>query len=239
MKTVSFAAVAAALVAAAAGTASADSVNVKFVGTGKGSNVKIIAPGVNQNVFAGQLNHEISGGTGLGAILNGTYVTYCADITQHVTSTTKSYSVVPIEAVPNVSPMGMTKADALRNLYSLGAGVQLTPAASNDFAAAFQLAVWEVISDFNSNLGISSLSITDGTFEAKSTNGNALSSGITNHLNSLFAGIFNLPEGSAPVEIAGISHATAQDQIVTVPTPGALALAGLGGGLLISRRRKA
>jgi len=239
MKTVSFAVVAAAVVAAAAGAASADTVNVKFVGTGKGSNVKIIAPGVNQNVFAGQLKHEMSGGTGLGAILNGTYVTYCTDITQHVTSTTKSYTVVPIEDVPNVSPMGLSKADALRNLYSFGAGVQLTPAATNDFAAAFQLAVWEVVSDFNSNLGVSSLSITDGTFKAKSTNGNALSSGITNQLNNLFAGIFNLPEGSAPVEIAGISHATAQDQIVTVPTPGALALAGLGGGLLIKRRRKA
>lgn len=239
MKTASFAVVAAVVVAAAAGAASADTVNVKFVGTGKGSNVKIIAPGVNQNVFAGQLKHEMSGGTGLGALFNGTYNTYCTDITQYVTSTTKSYTVVPIEQVPNVSPMGLSKADALRNLYSYGAGVQLTPAASNDFAAAFQIAVWEVVSDFNSNLGVSSLSVTDGSFKAKSTNGNALSSGITTQLNNLFSGIFNLPEGSAPVEIAGLSHGSAQDQIVTVPTPGALALAGLGGGLLIKRRRKA
>jgi hypothetical protein len=239
MKTALFTVVAAAVITAAAGAASADTVNVKYLGTGKGSNVKIIAPGVNQNVFAGQLNHQISGGTGLGAILNGTYATYCADITQYVTSTTKTYTVVPIEQVPNVSPMGLSKADALRNLYSFGAGVQLTNAASNDFAAAFQIAVWEVVSDFNSNLGLTSLSVTDGSFKAKSTNGNALSAGIMNNLNTIFSGIFNLPEGTVPVEIAGISHATAQDQIVVVPTPGALALAGLGGGLLIKRRRKA
>lgn len=239
MKTALFTVVAAAVITAAAGAASADTVNVKYLGTGKGSNVKIIAPGVNQNVFAGQLNHQISGGTGLGAILNGTYATYCTDITQYVTSTTKSYTVVPIEQVPNVSPMGLSKADALRNLYTFGAGVQLTNAASNDFAAAFQIAVWEVVSDFNSNLGLTSLSVTDGTFKAKSTNGNVLSAGIMNNLNTIFSGIFNLPEGAVPVEIAGISHATAQDQIVVVPTPGALALAGVGGGLLIKRRRKA
>lgn len=239
MKNVSFAVVAAAVVAAAAGAASADTINVKYLGTGKGTNVKIVGPGVNQNVFAGQLNHQLSGGTGLGAILNGTYATYCSDITQFVTSTTKTYTVVPIEQVPNVSPMGLSRADALRNLYTFGAGVQLTPAATNDFAAAFQIAVWEVVTDFNPNVGISSLSISGGNFKAYNTSGGNLSSGIMTQLNNLFSGIFNLPEGAAPVEIAGISHATAQDQIVVVPTPGALALAGLGGGLLIKRRRKA
>jgi hypothetical protein len=239
MKTASFAVVAAAVVAAVAGSAFADTVNVKYVGTGKGSNVKIIAPGVNQNVFAGQLRHEITGGTGLGAMFNGTYVTYCSDVSQYVTSTTKSYTVLPLEQVPGAAPMGLSKADALRNLYTFGAGSQLLNTSSNDFAAAFQLAVWEIVHDFNSNLGVSSLSISDGTFKAKSTNGNALSSGINAQINNLFSGIFNLPEGASQTPLAGLSHATAQDQIVVVPTPGALALAGLGGGLLIKRRRKA
>ncbi len=239
MKTVKFAVVAAAVVAAAAGAASADTVNVKFVGTAKGSNIKIVAPGVNTNVFAGQLKHELSGGTGLGALFNGTYNTYCTDITQYVTSTTKAYTVVPVEQVPNVSPMGLSKADALRNLYTYGAGVQSTSAASNDFATAFQIAVWEIVSDYNTNLGLTSLSVSGGSFKAYNTSGGSLSSGITTQLNNLFSGIFNLPEGAVPAQIAGISHASAQDQIVTVPTPGALALAGMGGGLLIKRRRKA
>lgn len=238
MKTTTFAVVAA-VVAAAAGAASADTVNAKFVGTGKGANVKIIGPGVNQNVFAGQLKHELSGGTGLGAMLNGTYVTYCSDISQYVTSTTKTYTVLPVEQVPGASPMGLNKASALRNLYTFGAGAQLLNTATNDYAAAFQIAVWEIVHDYNSNLGVSSLSLTGGSFQAKNTNGNALPSGIATQLNTLFAGIFNLPEGANPVDIAGISHATAQDQIVTVPTPGALALAGTGGLLFIKRRRKA
>jgi hypothetical protein len=235
-RTTAFAAVVA--VVAAAGLAHADTLSVKYLGTGKGSNVRITTPAGSSNVFAGQLRHELTGGTGLGSLFNGTYVTYCSDVDQFVTSTTRTYSVVPLPAVPGTSPMGADKANALTNLYSFAGGSQLLSTATNDFATAFQLAVWEIVHDFNPGTGLASLNITAGSFRAQKTNSTPLASGITTHLSSLFSAAVTTPEGPA-VELAGITHATAQDQIVLVPTPGALALAGVGGLLLAKRRRSA
>jgi len=224
-------------VGSAASMAHANTVDVKFLGTSKGSNVKIVTPGGTSNVFAGQLRHQINNGTGLGAMFNGTYVTYCSDANQFVSGTTKQFNIVPVQDVPGTTPMGVAKANALTNLYTFASGNHILSTVSNDYAAAFQLAVWEIIYDFNANVGLSSLDIATGAFSAKNTNNSALSSSIANQVNTFLDGVFNLPEGAPAAELAGITHATAQDQIVQVPSPGAIALAGLGGLMFAKRRR--
>ncbi len=226
------AAAAAALVSSAA---IADTVDVKFLGTGAGTSVKINLGGNANNVFAGQLYHQFSNGTGKGAELNGTYITFCTDLTEYVTSTTKSYNVVSIAAMPNSSPMGAAKAQAIADLYAYGAGQQLITTAANDYAAAFQIAIWEIVSDFNPFAANNGLNLTAGSLKVTKTNGSALSSSITNTVAAMFAA---LGTNSSHGGILGVSRNGSQDQLVVVPlpTPGLLALAGFAGVVALRRR---
>lgn len=223
--------------------AMADTVNMKFTGTAQGRNAKITFGSNTQNVFSGQLKHTISGGTGSAAALNGNWLTFCTDITQHVTSTNKVYDVVNVSQVPAGSPMGVAKAGLITSLYNVAGNNALLVAANTDLASAFQLAVWEIVSDFNPSAGRSSLSITNGWFNAKNTDGSALPTVIANYLTTWFDAI----AGGSPVTgnsaLVGLANGDAQDQIISVappiPAPGSLALAGLGLGLIARRRRVA
>lgn len=218
------------------GVALADPVDVKFMGTAKGTTVKIIVNGNDTNVFAGQLTHHFTNGTGLGAMLSGDLVTYCADISQYVTSSYKTYDVTSLGVLPNVAPMGVDKANAIAGMYAWAAGTQLLNTTSNDFAAAFQIAIWEIVTDFSLAEGAGSLSLTAGNFKAKKSNGDPLSGGILTQYNTLISHIYDpLPEG---VTLLGLTHATAQDQIVVVPAPGVASLAGLGLVAVCARRRR-
>lgn len=225
-------------VAAFVSAAGADVVNVKFTGTGQGGNVSVQFNGSPMNVFAGQLKHDLSGGTGAAAGLSGNYRTYCTDLYQFVTSTMLSYDVVPIEALPSSSPMGAAKASALMDMYTTANGAQLLPSAANDYAQAFQLAVWEVATDYNPNVGSSSLSVTAGNFRATNTDGGQLSESVRGHLTSLFAAI-GAPRTGATPQVLGLRSGSNQDQLVQVPGPGSAVMATAGGLLVGVRRRRA
>lgn len=229
----------AAVIAALAGAATlagADTIDVRFTGTGRGQQVRVTHPGGTMNVFAGQLYHELTNGSGpLGDEIEGTWATYCTDLTQYVTSTVRTYDVVDVALVPNVSPMGVARADALRDLYAFSNGLQGQTGASNDYAAAFQLAVWEIVTDYNAGVGLSSLSITSGSFRATKTDGSALSAGVSAALNTFFGAIGAEGPGAS---LLGLRSSSAQDQIIPiVPAPGPIALAGLGALCLGMRRR--
>lgn len=219
-----------------AGAAQADTINVRFTGTGAGSNVHVASPGFSGNVFAGQLKHTLSGGTGAAAAFDGDYLTYCTDLAQHVTGSTKSYDVVSITQLPDSSPMGDAKANAIRSIYSAANSAQSVVGASNDLATAFQLAVWEIVTDFNPAASNSGLSITGGSFLATTTNGGSLSGGILSQLNTLFAAAL---AGAGGTDLVGIRSGQYQDQIlpIAVPAPGAAALASLGLLCMTGRRR--
>lgn len=230
--------IAAAVVVAAAGAAQADTIDVRYLGTGAGSSVRITNNGSSRNLFAGQLRHTLTNGTGLGATLHGTWVTFCTDLNQSVTSTTRTYDVVDVAQVPNWGPMGIARANAIRDMYAYANGSQLVPgSATNALATAFQLAVWEIVTDFNPSVGVASLSLSSGGFRATRTNGSSLSSAVMGHVNALFGSIGAAPTGGN-VSILGIRSATAQDQIVPIPAPGAFALTSLGCVCLAGRRRR-
>lgn len=231
----------AAVIAASSGTVLADQIDVRFTGTGRGQNVRITYPTpsgpASQNVFAGQLLHDLRNGTGVAAGLSGVYTTFCTDVAQYVTSTTRRYDVVSISLLPSSDPMGADKAAAILDLYNFAAGTVLSSGVSNEMAAAFQLALWEIVTDYNPGVGRTSLNVTNGGFRATQTNGSALSSGVNTHLNSLFNAIGTTGAGGAV--LLGLSSGSAQDQILTtvIPAPGALALAGMGLMGLARRRR--
>lgn len=225
-------------VMAVAGAASADVVGVKFTGTGKGGNYGVVFNGSSMNVFAGQLKHTLGGGTGAAAGLSGSHVTFCTDLYQYVSSTTITYDVVPIEALPSSSPMGAARASALLDIYTTANGAQNASAAADALASAFQLAVWEVATDYNPEVGASSLNVAAGGFRASKTDGSPLPANVQAHLATFFAAV-GAPRGAAAPELVGLRSGSNQDQLLQVPGPGSAAIAGLGGLLTVGRRRRA
>jgi len=226
---------AAVVAAACAGSAfAAATVNVKYNGTGAGKTVKVSYFGSEKNLFAGQLKHTLTGATGSYAWTNKQWLTYCTDLSQYVTSTTKVYTFDTLPNMPGNAPMGADKAAVVQNLFNFANGAQVASGITGDYAAAFQLAIWEVVTDYSSSSSLAGLSLTSGNFKAKNSNGSALSSGITNAYNTLMTGAFS--SMSTSVQVLGVSSCDYQDQIFQVPAPGSLALAGLG-GLMMKRRR--
>ncbi|QOJ00196.1 MAG: hypothetical protein HRU70_06725 [Phycisphaeraceae bacterium] len=226
--------------AAAAGfaaQANADFVDVRYLGTGRGQELRVEFNGHTQNLFAGQLRHRLSNGTGDAAALNGDHLTFCSDLAQYVSSSTKTYETVAVALIPASSPMGALKAAAIYDLYTAGSALALESDADNKRAAAFQIALWEIVSDYDGSAA--SLSLTAGSFKAFKKDGGALDATIRNHALALFAAVGSNTEHS--VHLTGLSSRTAQDQIlagfnVPAPASGALALAGC---LVLARRRRA
>ena len=99
-----------AIFAVSAVSASADIVDMRFLGTGSGRNVRVTTPDRTFNVFAGQLRHSFSNGTGAASALNGELLTYCTDLTQYVSSTTRSFTVRTVGEAPAGNAMGADKA---------------------------------------------------------------------------------------------------------------------------------
>lgn len=221
--------------------ASADTVDMKFTGTGKGSNVKVTLTNNTFNVFAGQLKHTMQNGTGTGANLSGNYITFCSDLYETVTSSYKTYTLTDLNNLPDSSPMGFARAGAIWNIYQAFGSSALNTNANNDLAAAFQIAIWEIATDFNPNTGLSSLNVNSGSFKAVQTNGNALTGAIATNLNNIFNAAVANVSADPSLFLTGLMHSTAQDQIVatttTIPTPATGALAALG-LLCMGRRRR-
>ncbi|MDX2130774.1 MAG: PEP-CTERM sorting domain-containing protein [Planctomycetota bacterium] len=216
---------------ALAGAAGASTIDVRFTGTQRGSNVRITSPDLTGAVFAGQLKHRLSDGP---AALNGDWITFCTDLAQHVTSNTRSYEVVDVAMLPGSSPMGADAALAINDLYAFSNGAQLSTSTSNDLATAFQLAVWEIVVDFDPEAPGFNLSVFDGDFRATKSDGSNLSSGVLTHLSSLFGAIGG---SHAPASLLGLRSGQHQDQLIPVPAPGATVLAGLGLVCVSARRR--
>jgi hypothetical protein len=133
--------------------------------------------------------------------------------------------------------MGNTRAQGVYNLYQAAAGQQF--GSDNAYAAAFQVALWEVVYDFTGTLA--SLNLGSGTLSVTQTNGNALSGAILTDINALFAAVVNGTAGQNG--LMGLSNNGAQDQIyqtaTVVPLPHAAwaGLAGLALAMGIKRHR--
>ncbi|MEZ6242456.1 MAG: Cys-Gln thioester bond-forming surface protein [Phycisphaerales bacterium] len=221
-------------IAIAATSANADVVQMKFLGTGAGRNVTIRSSGYDGGVFAGQLEHRINAPGD--SPLDGDWITYCVDYYDFVSSRYNQFYVSNLKNAPDHHPMGEVKAQAIVDLYAYAGGAQLDPHASNDFAAAFQLAIWEIIDDYNGSA--SSLNINAGDFQAWTSSswrsGHTLDSRIADYLCDLFDAVGT--GGRVPGLVALINDCY-QDQIVYTPAPGVLAGFGVL-GLGASRRRR-
>ena len=233
MKTFAFTVLA---TAAAASAARADFVDLAFLGTASGQNVQAVHFGSTTNVFAGQLRHRFSNGTGAAAAMNGDHLTVCSDFYQHVTSSARTYEVVDIDQLPSSLPMGAVRAQALRDVFdAFGAGA-LAVNASSTLAAAFQVAVWEIVTDYSG--AAESLDLSAGSFRARQTSGVAFTGSLATQISQILA-VVGAAHQESGLSMAGLRSGANQDQIVlgyAVPAPGTAALAGLG--LVFAGRRR-
>lgn len=197
--------------AAVAGVASADTVDLKYLGTGAGKSVSISGPGPHSSVFAGQLRHEMDGQD---------VTTFCVEVAQLVGGgSAYTYDVVDLSAAPGQpGPMGNDRKEAVRVLYDLAGGAQF--GANNTLAAAFQVALWELVFDFE--VGDSaSIDLQDGAFKLNS--GGTVESSANAWLGQIMANY-----GSGSTALAGLHHDHKQDQVVVVPLPAPVALGLVG-----------
>lgn len=223
-------------VLATAAFAAADSVSMKFVGAGAGRAVTIRVDGDQYRVHAGQLNHEITARTGSTAPAIGALTTYCVDVSEWVNYYNREYQVAELVDAPvGVGDDGMAQhqADAIGRLYAFADGQQY--GTGNNFSAAFQLAVWEVVTDMETET--TSLSVGSGDFKAWNLN-----SGTANHLATLLSVATN-DDLAINTRIRALTNDGSQDQMfevaVPLPTTGALAAVGLAGAGFFGRRRRA
>lgn len=227
-------AIAAAVIAAASGAASAaHTVELKKIDTGLGSSVKIIHGGDSFNAFAGEIIHEFRNGVGLGEQFNGrTMATYCTEVTESVTTSFRTYTVTNDVATLNTPTLGTAKAAALNSMFAMLLGKQGEGVFNNDWATAFQIAVWDVIYDYDADVGRSSLSVTTGNLKVKKTNGDPLGSSIRTKAEAFWDAI---GVSTSAFNVMGFHHDGKQDQIV--PTPGSILLGALGVIVAAPRRR--
>lgn len=144
------------------GFASAATVTATFNHVNTGADVNVKFNGSDTSTRAGKFTWtELSDTTNaLPSATNTQFTTFCIEFNQHINyNNTYTYDIVDVASAPkpgllvnNGNGMGSAKADALRELW----GRHFASIGTNStMAAAFQIAVWEIVYDWGST-GLSS-----------------------------------------------------------------------------------
>lgn len=216
--------------------ASAAYVNATFTGVTPGVTVNVQDTNNSislNNIGAGGFNFTRTGGTATDPYLGATYVTFCIDISKTVAvNGNYGWSQTPLPNAPTPPggpnsnfPMGAVKAALIGKLW----GAHRSGLSTNVQFGAFQLAVWEIIFE---NSG--TLDVLNGNFTV--SGGDANSALARNLANTWLGNVGSYADYGGVYALTGnTADGNPQDQLV--PSPGSLALCGLG-GLIVARRRR-
>ena len=179
--------------------------------------------------------HEFVGATG------ETRLTWCAEVYQGISvGSTYDFAEVAIEDVPTAppGPTGLARATIVRDLVArwIDPLTQMVIGDASQRAAksaAFQLAVWEITHEnftaADASGMVNQMSLTTGAF--RSSPGTEVLGWYSAMRDSLGLG------GFQAAAVGGLANAQAQDQIYTVPAPGAAMLMMIACGVGRRRRR--
>jgi hypothetical protein len=165
----------------------------------------------NSNIVAGYYKHDVSTATGSGVYVPDPLMGFCIDLSQNPAGSYATFDVVALTEAPDPTFIGSTitvaKADLLRELWGRHYDVSMT----DQQAAEFQLAVWELIFETSGGYNISVGSVR------------------SNHYNSGTNALLSSLDGTGPMaNLVALSHPDYQDMLAQVPAPGAVVLCGIG-----------
>ncbi len=211
---------------AAAATAGAGTITGKFTSQfSQGANITASGGIYNGNVntvLYKWTRTDTPGVGGADATIPITFDTYCVDLSQSVKAgTVYTFDLITMTQA-GYSAQQQLLLTQLWNSFKPGVDTKAE-------SASFQLAVWEIVYDTN-------LNTSNGTFKVNS------SSSLRSSSQNLVTAASNLASNplTPSVQLFVLRSNKAQDQIVgipMVPSPGAVALAGLG-LLMAAPRRK-
>lgn len=211
------------------------SVSMSFMGVGAGRAARVQIDSRAMNVFAGQLQHYVLDGEGAGIGLIGNQTAYCVDLFEHVSSSPNDFTLVSLDQASDSEAMGAARASAAIDALTF-AGDDAWGPATDDLGSAVQLALWEIIYDYDAGEGSASLDFTDGRFRATQTNGSALWASVQSIADSLFGSIGRVDQ---TIGVLAATSPSQQDQVMrVVPTPGSVVVAVVGLALLRIRRTR-
>jgi len=228
---------------AGASAAMADQVQLKRDGYASGTrNVEVTIEGNTGVYVLGQFNFDVLSSTSSEFVAGSTLRTFCVDVRETLKGT-DIYNVSPLEIAPEPGgPMGIDRANALRKMYTWALDGNVDFGARED-AVAFQLAIWEVVNDFNSGALNGGLDVDAGDFVADELAGSPTGwrAGVRSTLLDLLAQA-NTGSIDSRIQVGAlISDTGGQDQIyftvIPLPSSAGLAAAGLIGLAAFRRRR--
>jgi hypothetical protein len=212
--------------------ASADTIDLNLTSLGNGGYAAVSTNSGSSfnSQWAGEFGMFASNSTNPSSLKNGPYDIFCLELLSGISfNTNYQYNVVGLNTVSpsgTSGALGVGGAEAIQDMWNFAAGRQYN---TDNFAEAFQLALWEITFDGpNANRS-------GGTF--RFDGGAAVNSIVNDLFNSIHL------DGST-ITLAGLTNRNAQDLLVnpqqhTVQEPGSLAILGLGLiGLGAVRRRK-
>ncbi len=230
------------VLAAAAATAHADIVDLYATGPGRGVDVRLRMGHEKVTTFAGQLLHQADSATGVGERFLGEHAYYSTEPTDHPATSPMTFTITALYEVPSSRPMGPAKAAAVESLFAFANGRQFEEDAPAAFAGAFQLALWEVVADYEADEGAESLDVFEGRFRVAEREHSSFSRDVRAHLGDMFDAVGEAERFSGSViAMRGDDHQTMLQAVMSdraVPAPASSAALGAGLLLFATRRRR-
>ncbi|MFK7960978.1 MAG: hypothetical protein AB8G96_10680 [Phycisphaerales bacterium] len=210
-----------------------------------GFSVDLAGSDISGTLAAGRLDYTVTGDTDPYFAVGQQISSFCSEIDQGVTGMAVPYDFYGvdeaegIEAIPTPGtiggPMGLAKAGFVSDLFTKYFVTAINGTETQ--AAAFQIALWEVVYEGpGDDGGIGTLDLDGGAF----TVGGSGDGDREDAIDLANQWLATLVDNGISDDMLGMGSATFQDQLtlLVVPIPGALALGLIGmGGVATMRRR--
>lgn len=215
-------------IAGTVGSAHAGPVNFGFEGLGSGQNLNISVGYDGGDLFAGR----VFAGSILHRVEDVSMRTFCIDPEQPAQVGVTNFERVRLDRGLMKRDFAFDRSRVLAELADIAGDSIWSTSANSLNSAAFQVAAWEVVSDFDSGLGAKSFDFNSGFF--RGSGNDKVFSAASELLGQL---TFKRVDASG---YDAFLHGTHQDFMgKSVPAPAGLALIAAGVPLSLKRRRRA